>query len=314
MFECVKMSDGRKRLSGHQFQKQAKDKEAKLQNLLSKTKKLDSFFKVSEKSSNDTSSNTQNSSSPSSNVTGAASNNSIIVSSSSSPSNSSNAGFINCSNSNTDTYVNSAEIDENNRFCFQSDPAKWTINDETRDYIAKHGVQQNLEGDLSGSKRAYDDYVRQVSKKMFERQHLNGEKVLRSWLVYSQSTGRVFCGPCRAFDDRSSHFGSNEGFNDWKNATSRLASHENSAAHKLHVLNLKQRGQHLGRIDQALTIQVDEEITYWRNVLKRVVATVKALASRGLAFRGQDEIFGSSQNGNLISYYLISIVFSSIHK
>lgn len=162
-------------------------------------------------------------------------------------------------------------------------------------------MQQNLEGDLSGSKCAYDDKVRSVPKNIFERQHLNGEKVLRSWLVYSQSTGRVFCGPCRAFDDRSSHFGSSEGFNDWKNATSRLASHEISAAHKLHVVNLKQRGNHLGRIDQELTTQIDEETTYWRNVLKRVVATVKALASRGFAFRGRDEILGSSQNGNLIS-------------
>jgi len=32
--------------------------------------------------------------------------------------------------------------------------------------------------------------------------------------------------------------------------------------------------------------------------LKRVVSIIKKLASRGLPFRGQEEIFGSPKNGN----------------
>lgn len=39
---------------------------------------------------------------------------------------------------------------------------------------------------------------------------------------------------------------------------------------------------------------------YWRNVLQRVVAVVKKLGSRGLAFRGKNEQFGSNKNGNFM--------------
>lgn len=59
---------------------------------------------------------------------------------------------------------------------------------------------------------------------------------------------------------------------------------------------MKERSNVLGRIDRALTMQLDEEINYWKNILIRVVVCVKALASRGLPFRGHDEKFGSIHN------------------
>ena len=49
------------------------------------------------------------------------------------------------------------------------------------------------------------------------------------------------------------------------------------------------------------------EQQYWRDVLKRVVAVVKFLSSRGLSFRGDNEILGSQHNGNYLgSLELIS--------
>lgn len=90
----------------------------------------------------------------------------------------------------------------------------------------------------------------------------------------------------------------NEGFNDWKNAEYRVARHENSARHKSSILSLKVRSEMDGRLDNLLHVQIDEEITYWRNVLKRVVAVVKRLCSRGLAFRGKKDKFGDPHNGN----------------
>ncbi|XP_043271756.1 zinc finger MYM-type protein 1-like [Venturia canescens] len=164
-----------------------------------------------------------------------------------------------------------------------------------------NGVQQNMNIDFAQSHRVYEDRTRHLSKSLFERQLLNGEKANRSWLIYSPSTGRVYCGPCLAFDG-ATQFGS-VGFNDWKNAHSRVAQHENSSTHKSCILKMKQRGNVLGRIDQRLTAQLNEETTYWRNVLKRVAATIKALASRGLPFRGHDEKFGSANNVN----YLMSL-------
>lgn len=136
----------------------------------------------------------------------------------------------------------------------------------------------------------YDDKIsRFLTKTMFKRKLLNKEKRPRKWLNYSPSTGKVYCGPCLLFGRRT-HFGKQDiGFNDWKNASIGLESHENSCEHKTCVLTLLRRSNIVGRIDHELAAQFLEELTYWREVLKRVVATVKSLASRGLSFRGYDE-------------------------
>ncbi|KAG5886444.1 hypothetical protein JTB14_024658 [Gonioctena quinquepunctata] len=55
-----------------------------------------------------------------------------------------------------------------------------------------------------------------------------------------------------------------------------------------------------GNIQSSLTAQLNEEISYWKNILKRVVAVIKGLASRGLAFRGSNEKFGDQHSGNYI--------------
>ncbi|XP_054082569.1 zinc finger MYM-type protein 1-like [Zeugodacus cucurbitae] len=127
----------------------------------------------------------------------------------------------------------------------------------------------------------------------------NHEVKDRNWLVYSETKRSIYCGPCLAFGplEYKTQF-ENEGFNDWKNAEHRVAQHENSARHKSSILSLKARSAIDGRLDNLLQVQIDEEIIYWRNVLKRVVAVVKRLCSRGLAFRGKNEKFGDPHNGN----------------
>lgn len=68
----------------------------------------------------------------------------------------------------------------------------------------------------------------------------------------------------------------------------RVLEHKNLSVHKECVLNLKQRAKIRGRIDHELTLQLKPETSCWRNVLRRVVAVVKSLTSRGLALRGHD--------------------------
>ena len=53
-----------------------------------------------------------------------------------------------------------------------------------------------------------------------------------------------------------------------------------------------------GIIDSQLSNQFESERQYWRNVLRRVVAVIKFISEGGLAQRGANEVFGSSQNGN----------------
>jgi len=55
-----------------------------------------------------------------------------------------------------------------------------------------------------------------------------------------------------------------------------------------------------GKIDNELKRQYETESQYWSEVLKRVVAVIKFISERGLAFRGDNRQFGSSQNGNYL--------------
>ncbi|XP_050053669.1 uncharacterized protein LOC126549154 [Aphis gossypii] len=191
-----------------------------------------------------------------------------------------------------------------NETIFESDPVKWVINDEFRDYVAKNGFNQNMTNGFINSKRVYCDKTRYLTNIMFNRRLINGEIIVRSWLVYSPSLGVVFCGPCRIFQTSLETQLVTEGFNDWKNAISRFSYHENSKEHRDAIINLKHRGNVLGRIDYSLIKQLDTEIEYWRNVLKRVVETIKSLASRGLPFRGHDSCFGSVHNGLPVERFL----------
>lgn len=153
--------------------------------------------------------------------------------------------------------------------------------------------------DFSKTEKIYAGQRRFLPKNIFQRKMKNNEMKDRAWLVYSESKKSVYCGACLAFGwlENRTQF-ENEGFNDWKNAEKRVAQHENSARHKTSILSLKARSEIHGRIDTSLQVQIDEEIAYWRNVLKRVVVVVKRLCSRGLAFRGQNETFGDPHNGN----------------
>ncbi|XP_050064886.1 uncharacterized protein LOC126553816 [Aphis gossypii] len=144
-----------------------------------------------------------------------------------------------------------------------------------------------------------------MTKQLFQRKMLNGEFALRSWLVYSKSKGVVFCGPVRLFEKSLNKIQLvTEGYNDWKNANQRFNWHENSQENKNSIIKLKLRGKELGKIDNSVVLQLQEEtILYWRNVLKRIVATIKSLTSRGLPLRGHNSIFGSNYNEN----YMMSL-------
>ncbi|CAL1678226.1 unnamed protein product [Lasius platythorax] len=91
-----------------------------------------------------------------------------------------------------------------------------------------------------------------------------------------------------------------EGFRNWSNVNKILSGHKNSKEHLQCQIALIKRSRTEGRVDSDLCTQIKNEIEYWRNVLKRVIVAVKALANRGLPFRGSSERFGSLRNGNFM--------------
>ena len=183
---------------------------------------------------------------------------------------------------------------------YPSDPAKWDQIDDRmrmREYFALNHPCQNI-GDFSASQRKYGDINRSLTKEHFFRKKLNGETLSRRWLVYSPSTGTVFCYCCKLFSIRDNQFVT--GFNDWKNCANRLHEHENGMDHRTAVLSLSSLGNKNARIDSNIVQQQESERAYWLNILKRIVATIQFLSSRGLPFRGDDEVVGSPHNGNFL--------------
>ena len=102
---------------------------------------------------------------------------------------------------------------------------------ELIDHFTRNPPSQNLDKDLHKSARSYTSKTRYVQRKFFVRWLANEESVTRDWLVYSPSTGNVYCYVCKLF--RSDSFSLN-GFNDWENAH-RITTHERSDSHLVAV-------------------------------------------------------------------------------
>ena len=76
----------------------------------------------------------------------------------------------------------------------------------------------------------------------------------------------------------------NEVFNDWKTTVQRMKEHENSEEHRSAFATLSRKNDG-GRVDKSLVLQTEEEIKYWHEVSRRIVAVVRSLSARGLPFR-----------------------------
>lgn len=272
---------GRKRLSGAQYRSLAKDKRKREEDALRKVPRLDVFIKSTPRSSCQ-----EETPSPSEAVED--------YGETSTPNKSKDEKKLLSNESEGGTSIVADEP-----FTISADPFLWEKTDKTRDYIAMNGVKQNKEGDFSKSKHQFTDgATRRCTSAFFQRKLANNEIINRDYLVYSESQGTLFCAPCTLFGGTSDLAGP-RGFSNWKHPEL-IATHENSSRHRDCVLSLKNRSSILTRIDGKLFSQLENEVQYWRNVLQRVVAVVKKLSSRGLPFRGNDEILGSVHNGNFL--------------
>ena len=142
--------------------------------------------------------------------------------------------------------------------------------------------------------------IRYFSESLLHRKMPDGEKIKREWLLYSPSTGKVFCFYCKLFEstNHSSMF-SNKGFDDWKHPEL-IHVHERSSAHFESIQSCRRWKTKLGLIHSQHQKQIQKEEAYWGRVLSRVIEVVKFLGERGLALRGSSHIIGNSDNGNFL--------------
>lgn len=142
---------------------------------------------------------------------------------------------------------------------------------------------------------------RQFSTFHLKRTLKNGSTIDRDWILYSPSDKAIYCFVCRLFGNHNQNDAfSVKGFNDWKNTSRAITSHELSKNHLENDIDYKQRMKRQTSIDESFENSYQNEVSYWRNVLFRIVKVIKFLGSRGLAFRGDDQKLGSKHNGNYL--------------
>lgn len=164
-----------------------------------------------------------------------------------------------------------------------NDPALWpsTITDPAKSILLSRGVAafQNRSAKYPASVR--DRNIGGISRS-FTNALLscclpNGQTLTRQWLLYSPSTGCVYCFACKLFSIKDNTFV--HGFSDWKHSE-RIGEHERSGEHRACMLALHNRSKGTATIDSDIIKQIDAERQYWRDVLKRVVAVIQFLGER----------------------------------
>ncbi|KAJ8684862.1 hypothetical protein QAD02_020655 [Eretmocerus hayati] len=190
---------------------------------------------------------------------------------------------------------------------YPSDPALWKRSEDSIKYCLRFGPRfcQNKDSDFEKSRREYQGAngkikIRKLQKSLFEYVlEKNGELIEREWMLYSPSTGAIFCFFCRLFSNKDISF-SSTGFSDWRNDRRRVEEHENGSEHKDSIKIYMKRKCAMGCIDEKIAKQFDDEYKHWQNVIRRLISAIKFLASRGLAFRGTNQEIGSTKNGNYL--------------
>lgn len=184
-----------------------------------------------------------------------------------------------------------------------NDPALWpsAITEQAKSILVSRGAVafQNRSEKYPASIRdmTMGGSTRSFTNSLIKCSLPNGQSVKRQWLLYSPSSGCIYCFACKLFSSKCNAFVN--GFSDWKHSE-RIGEHERNEEHRACMLALHSRSKDTGRIDSDLMKQIDAERQYWRDVLRRVVAVIQFLGERGLAFRGNDEQLGSPHNGNFL--------------
>ena len=122
------------------------------------------------------------------------------------------------------------------------------------------------------------------------------------WLHYNEENDSIFCFHCiRAYSQNKLLGVANlektyisTGFTNWKEATSRFASHEGSRCHRDALLKMVTLPATTRDIGESLSKQHSKEKLEHRQYFLKLLANVKFLSRQGLPFRGSGDGFDSN--------------------
>lgn len=196
-----------------------------------------------------------------------------------------------------------------------TDPAKWPsiLTDRMRTQLVCRGPSE-VPADFIFPRNEVDG--RSCHHQYFKKTIVNGEKIPRSWLVYSEINNSLFCFCCKLFSKKTIILTSS-GLTDWKHASSLLTSHDNSPEHLNSMKIWKELAVRIKKgetIDNQEMALLEAEKMRWRAVLTRLTAIVQSLAVRNLALRGHTEILYTPSNGNFLKEVELMAKFDPIMK
>ncbi|CAN7946090.1 unnamed protein product [Ixodes hexagonus] len=133
----------------------------------------------------------------------------------------------------------------------------------------------------------------------------NGQKILRSWMVYSPVSGKLYCFCCRLFASHATETTSKfiTGFQAWWKLNPKVQDHERSEEHlrcleQWKTLEIRLRLQKT--IDTEIIQSLETEQRKWRDILHRLLDITLFLAKQNLAFRGHREDELAANKGNFL--------------
>lgn len=182
-----------------------------------------------------------------------------------------------------------------------SDPSNWPLTekmtDEQRSFISSQVVLLAEKYpeilDFSSTER----YGRHLTSFMWYRTMANNEKIKRSWLIYSKTKNAIFCAPCKIYHQKISAAAASAlcttGFINWKHALDRLAEHEASQVHRECMIKWKIQVHQIKScqgIHHDIERLIHMEKVKWRQILRIVIDAVLYLSTNCLSIHGPDEI------------------------
>ncbi|KAM7152033.1 zinc finger MYM-type protein 1-like isoform 1-T2 [Macrochelys suwanniensis] len=175
------------------------------------------------------------------------------------------------------------------------DPGLWThLSSSLRDFLILHVKNFMLPKDNENRSFHPTHYSREIP---------NGDKVERPWLMYSKTQKAAYCFCCKLFQSNVPAILGSTGTKDWKNLARNLSCHEKAANHQRAFHRWKELEMRL-RLKATIDDQHQEEIAsvslYRQNVLKRLIAIVRMLATQNLALCGTSDQLYVPNNGNLV--------------
>ena len=174
------------------------------------------------------------------------------------------------------------------------------INNDTRIFLIRQGASliQNVDFHFTEVIRqgtSTKGQTRNLTRDWFFKSLPNGEKILRSWMIYSPSKTSIYCFCCKLFAEEGScksSFNSPDGFNTWWKLNPKVSQHESNASHVQNFTNWKEMeiriasGKTIDKMEQEV---VENKKKQWKSILSRLLDIIRFLAKQNLSLRGHRE-------------------------